>query len=123
VRVTNLGTLDRLDAARKVLEVLADGNTVPHRPAGHPALMADPIDGAHRTLFAVLLRLAEGGRGFGELELEQVTGVPDSFQLGGKLRGLSIGLRPLAEAIDRGQQLGQVGARRRDRFGTYHNSV
>ena len=47
----------------------------------------------------------------------------DPLQLSRELLGLPIRLRPLAEAIDRRQQLGQVGAPRYGRVGTYHNSV
>ncbi len=47
----------------------------------------------------------------------------DPLELSGELLGLPIRFRPQAEAVDRRQQLGQVGARRHRRFGTYHNSV
>jgi hypothetical protein len=85
--------------------------------------MTNPIDWAYRPLLVVLLGLAERGRGLGKLQVEEVLGMTDAFQLGGELGGLPIRFRSLAETIDRAQQFRQVGARRQRRFGVYHNSV
>src|SRR4029077_11265171 len=58
--IADFGTLDRLDAPRKVIEVLPHRQAVPDCPARHSAVMTDPIDRAHRPLLVVFLRLAEG---------------------------------------------------------------
>src|SRR6266571_4610257 len=68
VGITNLGALDRLDAARKGVEVLADRQTVPDGSRGHPALMTNPVDRAHRPLLLIFLSLAEGGCGLRKLQ-------------------------------------------------------
>jgi hypothetical protein len=41
----------------------------------------------------------------------------DPLQLSGELLGLPVRFRPLAEAVDCAQQLGQVRSRLDDRFG------
>src|SRR3979411_1238174 len=116
--VSDLTTFDGLDAVWKIIEVLADRQTGPNCPARHPAVMTDPIDGAHRPLLVVLLGLAECGRGLGKLQLEQVLYMSDPPQLGSELRGLPVRFRALAETIDRGQEFCQGEARRRHRFRT-----
>src|SRR6202022_971599 len=123
MRVSDFTAFDGLDAAWKVIEVLADGQTGPNCPARHPAVMPDPIDRAYRALLVVLLRLAERGRGLGKLQLQQVLAMADPFQLGGELLRLAIRFRALAEAIDCAQQFRHVGARRHRRVCLYHNSV
>src|SRR5437660_313821 len=99
--VANFGTLDRLDAPRELIEVLADREAVPDRATRHPAVVADPIDRAHRPLLVVLLSPGEQGGCFRKLQLEKVLAMPDPFQLGGELRRLAVRCRTLAEAIDR----------------------
>ena len=79
--------------------------------------MPNPVDGAHRPLLLVFLGLAEGSRRLRKLKLEEVCRMADPLQLSGELLRLPVRFRPLAEAIDRGQQLCQVGSRLRDRFG------
>jgi len=109
MRVSDFTAFDGLDAAWKVIKVLADRQTGPNGTARHPAVMTDPIDGAHRPLLVVLLRLAERGRGLRKLQLQQVLCMPDPSELGGELRWLPVRFRALAEAVDRAEQFAYVG--------------
>jgi hypothetical protein len=67
-------------------------------------------------LLFVLLRLAELGGGFGELQLEQILAMPDARQVGAELIRLAMPPGPLAKAIDRAPKGFDVGIRRRDRL-------
>jgi len=102
--------------------MVADGHAAPDGRAGHPAVVADPIDRTHRALLFVLLGLAEIGGGFGELQLEQVLAMPNTFQVGGELLRFATGFGALAEAID-GAQKGCKFGIRRNRCFDYHNFV
>jgi hypothetical protein len=120
VGVADLGAFDGLDAPRQFGQVLADRHAAPDGRAGHSAVVADPVDGAHRPLLVVFLGLAELGGGLGEVQLQQVLAMPDSFQLGGELSRPPVAFRTRAEPFDGDEEVRHVGARRSDRILYYH---
>ena len=123
VCIADLTALDRLDTVRKLGEVVAHGDAAPHRRARHPAVVADPIDRAHRSLLFILLGLAEPGGRVCELQLEQILPMPNALQVGGELLRLAMRPGPLAKAVDGAEESFDLGRYRRDRVFSYHNFV